>query len=729
MEDFEGRHPLRPLVEGWRSKLTLAKEHKRPWQEIADECMMFFASAQPFLWDKDSKHCLSVVKDGAVSPKFQIQISKAFELVSIFGPMLYWRNPIRTAAPRKPIEVPPELLAAKMGVTPEMIQAVQQQGQNGQAASPQFQFAAQQVQNFQQQLGQIQQVTQHDAMTRQLRADLMERYLNWTPFQLRLHRHAEMAITEALIKGRAVLWPEPYRPPGSSQVMVGSFWDTVDNLFVDPDAESIDEAWWIARERELPTWLVERNYRLPKGILTKAATSESAQSQGERDAHPMSNNHRAMGQTQDLIQVYEIWSRCGAGARLTDVKTDLKDKLDRWAGDHCYLVISPGVPFPLNLSSYGLEHATNEDVGRALRWPTPHWRDAKWPCAVLDFYPAPRSVWPVAPLAPGLGELKALNCFIAHLCNRIWMSSRDFIAIWESVAGQIEKTIKEGKDLSILRIPDDVADDVNKIVTFLQHPPVNLDAWKIVEALLDMFERRTGLSEILYGIQGPQSRTATDANIRQQNVSHRPDHMASKVEEWQTETALREALTVRWWVGAKDVKQLLGETGVALWKEFIEDAPVEQTVFDIDYRIEAASARKPNRDRDVANLHEAMPMWVPMLQGREQMTGDFGPLNWLMEKWGDAVEMDTTGMRTQMPPPQPDDTEQQAALAEQQIEQAKAEAEQNQKQQSHQQSLQQDSEKHQQGMEIRSREAMLKAAIAQATAKAQSQAPSKRSVK
>jgi len=700
MAVFDGYHPLSELCTGWLEKIRLAKEHKQPWQDIADQCQMFFASATGFLWDDKYKHKFWNTKEGIVNPKFKITIHKAFELVSIFGPMLYWRNPTRSAEPRKPMEMPQDYLADRMGLSPEVFQMAQMAGQNGQPPDPQAQMAQFQVQQFQQQFSQIQQQQFRDASTRSLRAELMKRMLNWTPYELRLHRHAERAITEALVKGRGLLFSEPYRPPGSSTTMIGSFWRTVDKFYVDPDAEDIYDAWWISIEYTLPTWKAERKWNHPKGSLENAGSEESLTAQGEMEHHPDTDARRAMNRTQDLMTVHEIWSRCGVGARLTNVTSPLKDKLDRYCGDYCHLVVAEGVPFPLNMPSKRLFSANNEEVQRAFQWPTPHWRDGKWPCAILDFYSSPRSVWPVAPMAPGLGELMALNVFIAHLANRVWMSSRDFIVSLESVAKDVEKIFRDGQDQAHLRVPDSLRDDFDKVVKFIQQPQTNLDAWKIVEALSEMFERRTGLSEILYGIQGPASRTATDAQLRQQNVSHRPEHMAAKVEEWMTEVASREALASRWWLRGDDVRQVLGEVGARMWEELIVNSPVELTIHDVDYRIEASSARKPNRDRDVANINEALPMLMPVLQVREQMSGNYQPINWLMGKWGESVEMDVSGMQSEPPPPQPDPAQQQAEMqmqmkqAEARIKQAGAEAKIQQGQEGHQQKMGQKQQEH-----------------------------------
>lgn len=706
---FEGEHLLAPLVQGWLGKIQRARDFKRPWQEMADECMMFFSAATGFLWDAKYRGKFWDGKGGEVSPKFKITICKAFELVSLFGPMLYWRNPTRTANAREMIQVPEDLLAAGMGLEPGMIAAAQEAQAGGQPVPPQLQAA---VAQFQQEVGRRQQTTQLEGRQREVRADLMQRYLNWSPRELGLHRHAESAITEALIKGRGILVTQPYRPRGSNRVMVGSFCESVDKLLIDPDAESpeFNDAWWIGLECEHPYWYLEREYGYPPGFLKRAAGIESANAQGERAGHPLANQQRATGDANDLVSYVKIWSRCGVGARLTDMNPEMKGHLEKVCGDYAHIVVAKGVPFPLNLSSDALAMADNDAVARAFRWPTPHWKRDAWPITMLDFYRKPRSAWPMPLLGAAMGELKALNCFIAHLCNRIWMSSRDFIVVLESAAEMIEKRMKEGQDLTFMRLPDEYK-DIQKVVQFLQHPPTNFDAWKIVEALLNLFERRTGLNELLYGLQGKaEPRTATSSQIRQQNLMIRPQHMAAKVEQWMTDVAQREALAVRWWVGSEDVQELMGETGSELWRGLITESPVERTLWEIDYRVEAGSARKPNREREVANLNEAMPMILPLLQVYAQMAGDFEPLNWLIEKWGNAVELDTAGMRMQSQQPQQGGEQEQAeAQQEEQRKQVEHTGEQGRRQEEHRQGMVFREQTHGQDLRIKAQQAALAA--------------------
>ena len=737
-DKFPGYHPLKLVVDGWLGKIDRARDMKKAWQDVADECTAFFCGATNFLWDPKYRHKFWNSNDGAVKPRFMITIAKAFELVATFGPVLYWRNPTRTATPRESLEVPPEVQLRMMGVDPRVYQQaevfVQQAEQMQQSGQPLSFEAAQSLQWFQQvkqQLDESVNRRQTEQQDRQMRAQMMERYLNWTPFELDLHRHAEMAITECLIKGRGVLFQEVFRPPGTDRRMVGSFYQSVDDFYIDGDAESPDEAWWISRELTKPVWYWERKFGYPPGTLQPAATFESVTSQGERAGNAMTPNHRAMGETNDLLKVQEVWTRNGPGGRQTGVTPALRGRLQKVVGDYCHFYVAPGVPFFLNLpdnrtaKAPGVMDATDDEVREAFQWPTPHWRDGRWPCAILDFYPRPKSPWPIAPLAPGLGELKAINIILAHLVSRIWMSSRDFIGVLESAADKVEKVLKDGEDLGILRI-DDLHGTITNAVSFLQHPQTNLDVWKILEALLTLFERRTGLNELLAGAQEKVDRSATSTRIRQQNLSVRPDQMAAKVEAWMTEAALREALAVRWNVRPEDTSDLWGAEGTELWRRYIAEAPVEQTIRDLDFRLEANSARKPNLERDIANIQEALQTFGPIHQGYMQQSGDVDTLNALQKMWGKKTEMDVSGLMMKPPqPPQDDQLQQQGAQQELQQDAAAHQQEVQQKDETHRQEIQQDAESHQQQIQQARLAADVKLQIARAQAAAAQRAKSK----
>lgn len=622
---------LRPIVTGWLGKIANAIESKKPFTLVAEQCMAFFAGSTGFMWDPKFQ---SQFLKGKLSPKFKMTLCKAFELVALFGPTLYWKNPQRRVMPRKPFDLPPELF----GIQGDPAQADPMAMQMFQAA---------------------QMEEQQRASEGNIRAQLMERYLNYTPIEQPgdgLASHAEMAITEALVKGRGCLWVEPYRMPGSQRMLTGSFWDSVDNLLIDPDAESLDDAMWIAKRCIAPYWVVEREFGYPEGYLKNKASVSSSNAQGEISGDDLKKMHTKTGKTYDLIVYYKIWSKGGIGTRLSGVNSQLKDAFKRVVGDYAYIVVAPNIPFPLNGQSGKVREASDGEVGKMFKWPADYWADKRWPVAILDFYRKPRSPWPIAPLAPGLGELIFLNILTSHLANRIWSSSRDLIAVLKSAAKNVKAQVESGDDQVVFEL-EDINRNINEVVQFLQQPQTNMDAWQIMDRMADSFNKRVGLNELLYGMNpgGVQSRTAEDISTKREMATIRIDYMSSKVEKWMTEDARMEKLAARWFILGDDVRPQFGNVGAFLWDKYISGQDPEAVLRELDCTVEAGSIRKPNKQREADNMHQLVPVMMPQLMTYAQATGDTKPLNALNKMLGQSIDQDLSGleMGPLVPPPPP----------------------------------------------------------------------------
>lgn len=701
-------HPLRSVVNGWIGKIDRAKKAKKPFSKTAKECMHFYAGDAGFMW-KDAytkDYGLSDKNQGAVNPRFQLTINKAFEFVAIYAPTLYDSNPVRQVNPREAMEFPPELF--------------------GDPNDPQVQQLIQQ----------IAQQEQLRAIEDQTRARLMEEWLNYTPNEMPnggLREQSAQAINEALIKGRGLLWTEPYQYPGSDLLMAVSTWESVDHLLIDPDAETLefDSCKYIIRRKLMPIWQAERDFDLKKDDLKGKGTHESAESQGgnaasrERGGEYVNDDQHKY----DLIEIFYIYSVAGTGHRLYDINEETSEALDDLVGDYAYLVISRNVPYPLNFND-DPEEFSDEEVAEAFSWPVPYWTDGRWPCSMLDFYWEPRNIWPVAPLKSGLGELKFINTMVSHLCSRIWMSSRDFIVIAKSAAADLLKTIEEGRDLSVLQLGSNIDQDINKVVSFLQQPQTNFDVWKILDAVMELFDKRVGLTELAYSLNagGTQSRTAEDASNKRQAAQVRPDYMARRVEDWATEVARREAMCTRFFVEPQDVEPKMGRIAAELWGKLVLDTDVNKVVRELEYRIEAGSARKPNKDRDVANANQAINIFASEFSNYAQLTGDSGPLNQLIAFWGKAADspLEHIQLGPMQPPPPPPGTpdpaqlEMQAKQQEMQLDAQKAQQDMQIAQQKLQleitkiqASLAGDQQKAQISIELDNRKAQLQAAIDQ----------------
>jgi hypothetical protein len=307
---------------------------------------------------------------------------------------------------------------------------------------------------------------------------------------------------------------------------------------------------------------------------------------------------------------------------------------------------------------------------------------------------------------------------LGHLCNRIWSSSRDFIAVAESAMNTMKKHIESGNDLCIIPVPE-LHNDISKVISFLQQPQTNLDVWKIIEAVSEIFDKGSGLTEFHYAMnpQGTQNRTAEESKNKASAAGIRPEYMQKKVVEWQGRIAATEAFLSRWYVTGDDVQRLLGQTGRTLWEQFVMSSDVEDVVRQMSYSVGASSIRRPNKERDVANMNAFMQSpFMATIGEYAGATGNFEPLNQLLQTYGDAADMDLSTIRLEAPEPQPD-PEQQKIEQEMQMEQQRQEGDMQLKQmdmQSKQQQMELDAAKAQMDLQMKQAEmdfAMRKSAI------------------
>jgi hypothetical protein len=654
---------LQPITRSWMSKIRMAQTYKEAeFQDDADEAMRFFNGPHDFMYSNryaSKSGSMSLGTENSPTPSFRMTVNKVAEMVQLFGPALYHRNPHRTISTRQYPEFPYFLMG-----------------------NPEDPMVQQQVQGMQQQ-------EQQEQAVKEVMADLLSYYLNYTPNELDLQSHSRQMIDEAIIKGMGVLWAETYSPNGSPYKMAGSFFDSVDNLVVDPDMESIEHATWIARRRVMPKWEVEKKFGLPKDTLK--GNLESLNMQAESEASPDYNYYRQRGETNDLLTYWEIYSRMGLGHRMRgNLNIPANNELMDSFGPYVYLAVTDEHPWPLNLPEEVWKTAPYEEAFMRLQWPTPFWADPAdpWPFSYLAFHRVPRKVWPMSHVKPGLGELKFLNWAFSFLADKIKNTSRDFIACRKSLSEEMKSSILSGRDLTLLEL-DKQHGTIQEVVQFLQHPQFNKDIYSVIEAVMGLLEKRLGLNELMYGESSKQLRSAQEAQVKSDQLRIRPDDMATKVEQTMTHASRKEAFCARWHLTAQDVTPVLGAKRAQLWEQLVTNSDVHAVVHELDYRIEAGTIRKPNRDRDVQNAQQAVQVWAPVLQAYAQMTGDFEPINGLSSMWAKANDMDEQILFMQPPPPPEPDTSGQE-MAEAEFQQSMQH-----KQQEHELKMQQEMERHQ----------------------------------
>jgi hypothetical protein len=366
------------------------------------------------------------------------------------------------------------------------------------------------------------------------------------------------------------------------------------------------------------------------------------------------------GKTNDLIVYWKIWSKTGFGHTLKGAPKEFAQMFDA-LGPNCYLVVAEGVDYPLNVpKEIALEEPDETGLPNSLftrtRWPIPFYADHNgWPFTPFQCHRKPGSVWPISHMKPGMPELKFLNWALSFLATRVMISSKTLVGVSKAAGDDIKDQLlkHEQSGFSLVELSETLGRSVTDIVSILQLPQVSPELWTIVQAVSEMFDKRVGLTELTYGLTRAQYRSAAEAQVKSEQISVRPDDMANVLEDAMSMLARREALAARWLLQDQDVAPVLGPIGATVWKSLQETVTLGQLAMNYEYRIEAGSARKPNKAGRIEALQIALQTVGPVVQGLIPQ-GVVGPWNALMKDYCDAIDVDPTGyMIPEPPPPQP----------------------------------------------------------------------------
>lgn len=473
--------------------------------------------------------------------------------------------------------------------------------------------------------------------------------LNYAVSELHLTREMRQIVDDSQI-GLGCAWLEKDEKTG----LYGHFHDDPMSLLIDPDAERIEDAWWIARRRDMPRWEAADllgaeldDDGLPRGghpTITDMAGYE------DREQQDHERPKEAGGFTSEIITIYEIWSKFGVGWRAKGIDQDTYTKNvvksdDDGYGDYVHFYVA----------------LRGNKLYRVGEWPIPLWMDNEWPVEMLYFHKDSKEPYPVPPVVPALGIQKAINWMMMFMWQHLKTTSRTFIAGSATLDETTREKILSGLDLEF--IPVESAEfgevqDVKKLIAFLEHPQMNKDLWQYFELAVRMFNDSTGLLPALYAQSGrAEPRTAEASRNRETRADLRPDAMRNVVEEMHAKMARKEAIAMIAPGGysAEYVGELLGPEAEKIWDERVgsgyREGDINRIMRETDYTIEVGSAAKPNMETERMN---ALQMFDRIVQLSLNM-GDIEATNKLlynMQKTHGIAEPDMVFIN---PPPPPEE--------------------------------------------------------------------------
>ena len=585
----------------WLDKITAANEARSEFDKIGEMLMKLYTDTGPEVLRDDLAAELGIEIDLNES-RFPLKADKVSEMIDLLAPAMYSTNPVRTLSPR-------QLWRSGGGSW----------------------------------------IDEQERARRDGIRELVEAVLNYTPSETGLKAESRKAIVEAFIRGRGCMWLSTVRRADGTSI-VTSRYETVKRLGIDPDADSLRSAWWISRLRVEPEWRVRRQFRIPESVdLKPGGSSLTGKSRLFSDTKAWGTPRKY---TKDVVAYYEVWSKMGIGGRFRDSPRSIKNFEEELQGyaektgtsaDNVWLCIplKGGVPRPLNM---GYDQDRDEGM-RRIQWPVELWQDDRWPVQCLDLHDSgvtrESGLWPRSHLHSVLAELFLASFLLSRIAHKVWFSTRELIAVAQSLHEELKEVIKSGGDLTVIPVP---TDQMARLDSLIGHIPSSgqmpIDIAAVKQLIEGEIEKRTGVSEMRAGVRDRQMKTVAEAQLFSGLMQVRPDDLADRGEDWATEVARNEYHALRRLLVGSDVVGLLGQEAAAFWEAHIKTSSVSQSAAEFECRIEAGSARKPNKQRDIENAEALMQFGLaPAMQYGTQI-GDMTTANWIMEQQAKTKDME-----------------------------------------------------------------------------------------
>lgn len=643
-----------PIVTCWKDKLARAREARQDFMDRGDQVEAFYSGAAGFMWGSNYMERFMRPGPGFTPPRFQLCFNKSFEYVSLFKPMLFWQMADIKVKPFRKMEVDDlSVLAGENQLMQQYIDVLLQRQATDDAKSV-------------------------------LRSRVQERVLNRLGLiqpDGGIEHHAGQAVWDALIYGAGFLTTEAYQFPGSDKNLVGSFHIPRGRVLVDADCKSPlwSDAGWISIYHEDRVDKVEAMFGYRPGELEKFAMKSSAAAQYGNGTPPKGVGPKNAQQSNtNVIRWHEIFSRAGFGNKLDGGKKTIQKDFDEICGDYVYLCICEDCPWPLNVPADDLMaefpepenpdemHPADKWVQDRVKWPTEFWRHNKWPVSMLSFYPhSGTSAWPEPPMSPCIGELTCANILIATYTQLAYDSRQQFIVTFKNMIENLDQVMSGNQNPVVIELNRQLQETAQQALTFIERPGPQPDIREAIEFIFGLIEKRTGMTDILYGGGGESNaRSAQEYNGRRDMVNLRPDYMRKCVSDWMSDMAGKELFCVYSHMGTDDVADDIGPVWALVWQMLVENEDPDVVLRSSECYVNASDMARPNRERDSQMLANLIQYLLPIVSEYMNLKNDPTPLNEFLIAYGDANNMDVT--KFLLPMPQEQDPEQLAQQQQQQ---------------------------------------------------------------
>lgn len=357
-------------------------------------------------------------------------------------------------------------------------------------------------------------------------ARVFESYINYSAEECKFARELRKAIDDSQLRGRGFLetgWDEVRK-------CVTSWYISSEDVLIDPDVTDLSHAEWIAVRNKESFWRTKRRINEKWRIkeLDQRAKQEEKLGQSEETLEEKATE--GIASSNEILESWIILSKMGAGFRGSNIDEDAVKKYDD-SEDFIRIEIVLDHEFPLAEGP----------------WPVPLHLDREFPLTKVDFVESVDELWPNSIFGQVLPAQKAIDVLTSLRITSCKNRDRMVVFCDSKVEREVQEVLRRGSPADFISI--DVRkgarlQDSVQVANFGTGSPETANERQF---LIDQMETTTGVTPYLTGAtqQGSQDRSATATRARTDASSARITDLQNRVEEFATDAARKEAVTIR----------------------------------------------------------------------------------------------------------------------------------------------------------------------------------------
>ena len=358
-------------------------------------------------------------------------------------------------------------------------------------------------------------------------ARVFESYINYSAEECKFARELRKAIDDSQLRGRGFLetgWDEV-------RGCVTSWYISSEDVLIDPDVTDLGHAEWIAIRNKESFWRTKRRIKEKWRIKELDQRAKREEKLGQSEETSLEDKAKEdIAPSNEVLESWIVLSKMGAGFRGAGVS---EDEVKRYSDEEDFVRIEVVVDHEFPLAEGP--------------WPVPLHLDREFPLTKVDFVESVDELWPNSIFGQVLPAQKAIDVLTSLRITSCKNRDRMVVFCDSKVEREVQEVLRRGSPADFISIDVRKGSRLQDSVQVANFGTGSPETSNEREFLIHQMETTTGVTPYLTGAsqQGSQDRSATATRARTDASTARITDLQNRVEEFATDAARKEAVTIR----------------------------------------------------------------------------------------------------------------------------------------------------------------------------------------